>query len=433
MAKQTPDHWAPGRSLRWRLAGLTLAVLALHALALAWWLGDAERPPIVAEVATPQPLATHTAPTTLGRVAVPARLTEPAPASDDPGPTPAQRPSESRTGAAKIAPKWPPSPINQGTIAPVSNDSDPVPTTPGWNTQAGKEAVSTTATPVVTPLTEPTEEAAASHALALLEPPPSSGEWDGAPTHPADADPLLVATNTGTVARPRPAGSAGATEQATVPRRLAVPASRTLEFRVRASRKGLTLPADSTLTWENRGNGYSASMLFKAMLGRSRSQTSVGAIDPVLGLQPRRFGDKNRSEVATHFDRSRQPPAIRFSHNAPDQPLLPHTQDRLSVLIQLAAMVAGEPQRYPPGQAVVLHTVSSRDADLWRFVVKKNEVLDLPVGAMDTVHLVREALHAYDNRVEVWLAPRLGHLPVRILWTQANGDVVDQQLSAHRP
>jgi hypothetical protein len=42
-------------------------------------------------------------------------------------------------------------------------------------------------------------------------------------------------------------------------------------------------------------------------------------------------------------------------------------------------------------------------------------------------------MHTYDNRVEVWLAPALGHLPVRILWTQANGDVVDQRLASHTP
>lgn len=214
---------------------------------------------------------------------------------------------------------------------------------------------------------------------------------------------------------------------------ISVPSSRVLEYRVRASRKGLTLPADSTLTWQTDGNSYSASMVFEAMFGRSRSQTSVGTVDPVLGLQPRRFGDKNRSEVATHFDRSRQPPAIRFSNNAPDVPLQASTQDRLSVLVQLAAMLAGEPDRYPPGQAVVLHTANSRDADLWRFVVTNAEALDLPVGRLDTVHLTREAADPYDNRVEVWLAPTLGHLPVRILWTQANGDVVDQQLSAHQP
>jgi hypothetical protein len=35
--------------------------------------------------------------------------------------------------------------------------------------------------------------------------------------------------------------------------------------------------------------------------------------------------------------------------------------------------------------------------------------------------------------VELWLAPALGYLPARILWTQANGDVVDQQLAHHSP
>lgn len=430
MAKQTPDHWAPGRSLRWRLAGLTLAVLALHALALVWWLDGGDRPAIVPEATAPPP-STTTA--TVGPVQVPSP-TIPAPAAvvvatanHPPAAVPTPT-SERRSATApvnlsqKIQTKLPPAHTSKVFSAPVSELSDdtaPTPPSAAMNVVGQLPADATPATSHAPPL------AAAPH--------PGDNDTDDPPATPGSAPPLLAVVQTRTTASARGTAPVTVAERATVARHIAVPASRTLEFRVRASRKGLTLPADSTLTWEHRGSSYSASMLFKAMLGRSRSQTSVGAIDPVLGLQPRRFGDKNRSEVATHFDRSRQPPAIRFSNNAPDQPLLPHTQDRLSVLIQLAAMVAGEPQRYPPGQAVVLHTVSSRDADLWRFVVKNTEVLDLPVGAMDTVHLVREALHAYDNRVEVWLAPQLGYLPVRILWTQANGDVVDQQLSAHRP
>jgi hypothetical protein len=59
--------------------------------------------------------------------------------------------------------------------------------------------------------------------------------------------------------------------------------------------------------------------------------------------------------------------------------------------------------------------------------------LELPAGKLSALHLVREPMHTYDNRVEVWLAPALGHLPVRILWTQANGDVVDQRLASHTP
>lgn len=192
-------------------------------------------------------------------------------------------------------------------------------------------------------------------------------------------------------------------------------------------------PASSSLSWETDGANYSAKLVIEAPFVRKRSQTSVGTVDPVLGLQPRRFGDKNRTEVATHFDRTRTPPVIRFSANAPQVPLQPQSQDRLSVLIQLAALVAGDPQRFEPGQRALIHTAGSRDAEPWAFVVVGTEELALPVGHMTGLHLVREPQSAYDNRVDVWLAPMLGHLPVRILWTQSNGDVVDQQLESHTP
>jgi hypothetical protein len=206
-----------------------------------------------------------------------------------------------------------------------------------------------------------------------------------------------------------------------------------LQFDAQASQKGLSLPARASLTWQVEADRYSARWLIQAPLVRDRSQTSVGQIDPVLGLQPMRFGDKNRSEVATHFDHQATPPAIRFSSNTPDAPLLASSQDRLSVLFQLAAMFAGEPRRYAPGQVVTLHTAGSRDAELWHFTVGTTDTLDLPVGPLSAIHLTREAQGAYDNRVELWLAPGLGHLPVRMRWTQANGDVVDQQLSSHSP
>ena len=174
-------------------------------------------------------------------------------------------------------------------------------------------------------------------------------------------------------------------------------------------------------------------MEVKALLFGRRSQTSVGTRDPLMGLQPTRYGDKNRSEQATHFDRSRTPPVLRFSANTPDLPLQAHTQDRLSVLLQLAAMFGGQPDRFQPGDTVALHTAGPRDADVWPFKVGPTAPLSLPVGTLDAVHLLRTPLHAYDNRVELWLAPSLGYLPVRILWTQANGDIVDQQLAQHTP
>ena len=45
-----------------------------------------------------------------------------------------------------------------------------------------------------------------------------------------------------------------------------------------------------------------------------------------------------------------------------------------------------------------------------------------------TRKLTKEPTVEFDQRIEVWLAPSLGHLPVRMRITQANGDVADQRL-----
>ena len=39
----------------------------------------------------------------------------------------------------------------------------------------------------------------------------------------------------------------------------------------------------------------------------------------------------------------------------------------------------------------------------------------------------------YDQKAELWVAPALGYLPVRIKLTQANGDFADLQLSRSGP
>jgi len=219
----------------------------------------------------------------------------------------------------------------------------------------------------------------------------------------------------------------------TPPGPLRWPAPVALRYDVHATRKSLSLMAEGLLHWQPGPSSYRARLEVKALLFGQRSQTSVGTLDTTHGLQPTRYGDKNRTEQATHFDRTRTPPVLRFSANTPDQPLYEHTQDRLSVLFQIAAMLAGDPGRFRAGDTVALHTAGPRDADVWRFLVGRSAPLALPIGTLEALHLTREPLHAYDNRVELWLAPSLGYLPVRILWTQANGDVVDQQLSHHNP
>ena len=90
-------------------------------------------------------------------------------------------------------------------------------------------------------------------------------------------------------------------------------------------------------------------------------------------------------------------------------------QDRLSVLIQLAGMLAGEPERYKTGDRIGLQVAGLDNAQVWEFSMEGPSGIKLPAGELQTVKLRRSHRHEYDQSLEVWLAPSLGYLPVRIL------------------
>ena len=179
------------------------------------------------------------------------------------------------------------------------------------------------------------------------------------------------------------------------------------------------------LVWQQDGQQYDAQLSLTFLFKTIRSQHSSGVIGPG-GIEPARFSDKRRGEVASHF--MREQGQIVFSNNAPSVPLLPGAQDRLSVMMQLGALLAGDPARYPPGAAFAIQTVGPRDADLWIFKVEDDEHLSLPAGEFDARKLTRNPRKPFDDKVELWIAPALGYLPVRIRQTQSNGDFADFQL-----
>jgi hypothetical protein len=184
--------------------------------------------------------------------------------------------------------------------------------------------------------------------------------------------------------------------------------------------------ASGALLWWQENLRYQARLSFSTW-GLSRTQTSQGVID-ASGLAPTRFSDKFRSEVAAHFNRERG--VITFSANTPDAPLLPGAQDRLSVLVQIASLVASAPTQFSPGTTLSIQTVGPRTADLWLFTVGESEALDLPGGPQQGLKLVRNPRQTYDQKVEIWLAPGLGYLPARIRLTETNGDFIDQKWKA---
>lgn len=245
---------------------------------------------------------------------------------------------------------------------------------------------------------------------------------------PAEAAPGAAAGDApGTGSAPGgAAGSGAAAGQAEAPAPMHIPGSVQLAFAV-TGQMG-TAPMQGVfgkLTWQQDGQQYDAQLSLNFLFKTIRSQRSNGVIGPG-GIEPTRFSDTRRNEVAAHF--MREQGQVVFSNNAPSVPLLPGAQDRLSVILQLGALMAGDPARYPPGAAFAIQTVGPRDADLWIFKVEDDEHLKLPGGEFNARKLTRNPRKPYDDKVELWVAPELGYLPVRIRQTQANGDFADFQL-----
>ena len=200
-----------------------------------------------------------------------------------------------------------------------------------------------------------------------------------------------------------------------------------LHYEVVAQARGFTVHGEAELAWRHDGHAYEAQLALQSPLLRSRVQRSVGHIT-AEGLAPDVFSDRSRGEQATHFDREQG--RVVFSNNRPQAALVPGLQDRLSVLLQLAALVAGDPARYPRGTQIVLPTAGTREAEEWVFRAEGEEALELPGGSVAAVKLQRLPRREYDQRVELWLAPGMAYAPVRLRLTNPNGDWVDQRWSS---
>ena len=171
-------------------------------------------------------------------------------------------------------------------------------------------------------------------------------------------------------------------------------------------------------------------MVVSAFLIGSRTMASRGEIT-ADGLAPTLFADKGRNPRTATFqaDKGR----ISFSANTPEAPWKRGAQDRVTVFFQLASLLAGQPNDFPPGSKIPIYTVGPRDADTWTFTVGDEEVLDLPMGAVSAIKLTRDTRREQDQRVEAWFAPSLDFWPVRMKITQTGGDYIDQQLSSSEP
>ena len=239
-------------------------------------------------------------------------------------------------------------------------------------------------------------------------------------------DILLAAADGTTPPRQRSSKASG-------PAPVHIPPPQRLEFDVVGQAKKFQYRASAELLWQHDGQHYQARQEIKVLFLGSRTQSSQGNIT-AQGLQPLQFIDRSRREQTAQFDHGAG--MVRFNHpDTPAEPLLPGMQDRLSVFIQLGALLAAAPERYPQGSQIQMATVGGRSADRWTFRIEGPETLNLPDGPLSTLKLQRLPRDAQDEeqQAQLWLAPSLAYLPARIRLTQNQGDFVDLQLHSHSP
>jgi hypothetical protein len=213
---------------------------------------------------------------------------------------------------------------------------------------------------------------------------------------------------------------------------VALPGSATLAFEAKGQVKGLQYSAGAELQWQHDDQYYRARQSISMFLMGERSQTSEGLVTP-RGLQPLSFTDRGRKTQSARFDVAQG--KASFSDGTPEAPISDGVQDRLSVFLQLSALLAADPQRYPQGTVIELTTSSARAAARWRFAVGPGETLELPAGAVEAIRLDRLAdpQGKSDQQGALWLAPSMQYLPVRIRLNQGQTDYVDLQLKRYEP
>lgn len=265
------------------------------------------------------------------------------------------------------------------------------------------------------PVPVPVAEAAAS--AASVEP--------AAPVVAEPASAVAVAAAASAASAPAPT----ALGEAPPLYRTLLPPAGTLRYELQRGR----LTGSGELLWRPQGARYELSLDGSVIGLRVLTQVSQGGLAPE-GLAPERFTDQRARRPMQAANFRRESGRIAFSAATQEFPLWPGVQDRLSWMLQLAAIVAAEPARWVAGERIVLQVVGARgDAGVWVFQVGATEEVDSPSGPVPALHLRREPRQPYDTGVEVWLDPARHHLPVRALQRSGEDERLELRLREWLP
>ncbi|HEV2611930.1 MAG TPA: DUF3108 domain-containing protein [Noviherbaspirillum sp.] len=202
-----------------------------------------------------------------------------------------------------------------------------------------------------------------------------------------------------------------------------------LEYDVEALVKGVTYYGSGMIKWHAAGDAYQVTGKAKVAFFTVLDFRSEGALD-AFGVSPVIYGEKprNRAETNTHFHRERN--EITFSASSASYPRKGGEQDRASVIWQLAAIGRGDPERFAPDSGISLFVAGTRNAETWQMRILGMEEIDTDAGRFKAWHVTRiPQPGSYERKLDIWLAPEQQWFPVKLRYSEANGDYLDMSLS----
>lgn len=324
-----------------------------------------------------------------------------------------------------------PEPMFTRLLRPAA--APPTPRVPPPAVQAARRREDAIATRVPQPATpDPPRTAASSAAPAASAPeqPPVAAEPPSvAPAAAATEQPLAAAETPSVTAAPAnppasaaPPSNAGAVDPPTAAVPDTWPADTRLTYRVTGHLRG-PVQGDARVQWQRQGTDYQARFAIDLGLLWSTVSTSQGTVTP-QGLVPRAYEEERRGKRR----------GVRFGElavaleNDRTEPRPPGVQDAASQFVELAHRFATGRETLAVGKSAQVWLARPSSLNLWTYDVVGEEILQTPrLGPVVAFHLKpRPGTNPRGNLTpEMWFAPSMQYLPVRIRLSDGEGNHID--------
>ena len=206
------------------------------------------------------------------------------------------------------------------------------------------------------------------------------------------------------------------------------PPSTRLNYRLTGNYRG-PVEGSAVVEWLRQGTRYQVHLETSVGPVLSRHITSEGELTD-QGLAPRRFDGEQKVlfRAARRWSLRFGPERVVLSDGR-EVDTLPGAQDEASQFVQLTWLFTTRPDRLKVGQSVELPLAISRKLERWTYDIVAEERLPFPFGEVATFHVKpRREAQGGDLTPEIWVAPTLQYLPVRILIRDTKDNWIDLML-----